>query len=106
MIESADLEAIDTEYFDIVESRDYTVLIHSKNTGHDWHLLERIANGHRSFLISHRHSVLHPYHLQKSKPSISACCEYIMDHDAYHLKKNKGKKVKQEKRRKQLGLTS
>ena len=92
MISQTELRLIDEDYFEIINSREYTVTIHSKNTGHDWHLLERFANGHRSFLISHRHNAYEPYHPQKSRPTIEACCDYIKDHDSYHLKRERKKK--------------
>ena len=54
MIQPADLEAIDTEYFDIIEAKGYLVVLHSRVTGHDWALLERVANRHRTFVIPGR----------------------------------------------------
>lgn len=91
MIELEELEAVDTGYFDIVNPREYSVVLHSKITGHDWYLLEQEYNGHRTFLISHRHDPSRPFHLQKNRPSIPACCEYIKDHDNFHLKRIKQK---------------
>jgi hypothetical protein len=51
MIEPVDIRSIDTEYFYIIEAKGYLVVLHSRVTGHDWTLLERMANGHRTFLI-------------------------------------------------------
>lgn len=98
MIEFSDITAIDTDYFEIVEIREFFIVLHSRNTDHDWHILEREANGHRTFLISHRHNRTSPYHIQKSKPSIEACCEYIIDHDDFHLKRSKKKAERRNKR--------
>lgn len=92
MIEPTDLADIDPNYFDIIEVKEYLIVLHSKNTGHDWCLLEREANGHRSFMISHRHDQSKPYHLHKSKPGVIACCEYIKDHDRFHLEREQKKK--------------
>lgn len=92
MIGQEELDLIDTNYFEITDVRAYTVTLHSRNTNHDWHLLERFANGHRSFLISHRHNAYDPYHPQKSRPTIEACCDYIRDHDSFQLKRTKKKK--------------
>ena len=106
MIEMDDLAAIDANYFEIIESKDYTVTLHSINTGHYWHLLERIANGHRSFVVSHRHGGSGPYHLQqtRSKPSIEACCDYIKDHDAYQARKDMANEQRRQKnRRRHMG---
>ena len=97
MIDSNDLAAIDAEYFDIKEIKEYTIVLQSKSTGHYWHLLEQEYNNKRSFLIHHKHSIAKPYHPQKNKPSISACCEYIKDHDAYHMERSKKKEHKQKR---------
>lgn len=92
MINEKDIIEIDTSYFVIREVREYIIVLHSINTGHDWCLSEREANGHRSFMISHRHDVSKPYHLQKSKASVVACCDYIKSHDAFHLDREREKK--------------
>ena len=94
MIEPVDLEAIDTEYFDIIVAKDYLVVLHSRITGHDWAMLERVANNHRTFVISHRHGPGRPYHTQKNRASIAACCDYIKDHDAFHLERERQKQEK------------
>lgn len=101
MIESIDLVAIDSHYFEIIGTSDYYVTLRSMNTRHEWHLLERIANGHRIFVISHRHRPSEPYHMQLTMPSVEACCTYIKDHDGYHLEKIRKKK---ERRLRRLGL--
>ena len=85
MLERTDLQVIDKDYFDIIEAKDYSLVLRSKNTGHYWYLLEQEYNGNRSFLIHHKHNASKPYHPQKNRPSIEACCEYIMSHDAFHL---------------------
>ena len=43
MIENTDVETVDTDYFDIISARDYTIVLRSKCTGHYWHLLEQQA---------------------------------------------------------------
>lgn len=98
MITNADITIIDKEYFDIIETREYFIILRSKNTGHYWQLLEREANGHRTFLISHRHNTTGPYHPQKNRPSVSACCEYIMGHDVFHLERVMKQKQKRLRR--------
>ena len=92
MIDSTDLAAIDANYFDIIGTKDYLVVLRSRDTGHYWSLLEQEANGHRTFLISHKHNAADQFHSQKNKPSINACCEYIMDHDAFHLDRKRKQK--------------
>lgn len=77
MIDPSDFEAIDKNYFEIIGNNDYCITIRSRNTLHEWHLMERIANGHRTFVISHRHGPSAPYHLQQNRPTVEACCDYI-----------------------------
>ena len=101
MIDLADLASIDRQYFEVIRSNDYSITLRSLNTLHEWHLLEREANGNRTFVISHRHGPSGPYHLQRSRPTVGACCDYIMDHDRYHLEKVRRQK---EQRLKRLGL--
>lgn len=98
MIDSNDIAAIDTDYFEIKEIKDYSLVLQSKNTGHFWYLLEQDYNGNRSFLIHHRHNTTKAYHPQKSKPYIYACCEYIKDHDTFHLEREKKKESQRLKR--------
>lgn len=99
MIEQADIEFIDENYFKIIERRDYTIALQSRNTGHYWFLLERMANGHRTFMISHKHHTAVPYHLQTYRPSVEDCCAYIRDHDTYHLERTKRKDERRAMRR-------
>lgn len=98
MIDNNDIASIDTEYFDIKEKRTYSLVLQSRNTGHYWYLLERVYNDHRSFLIYHKHVIAKAYHPQKSRPSISACCEYIKEHDSFHLERVKKKNERRERR--------
>lgn len=101
MITHEDCAAIDNKYFQVIEIREYSITLRSRNTGHCWHLLERIANGCTTYVISHRHGSSGPFHLQRSRPTVEACCDYIMDHDRYHLEKTLRQK---EQRLKRLGL--
>ena len=94
MITYADISIIDGGYFDIIEAREYFIVLRSKTTGHYWYLLEQEANGHRTFQIKHRHNKTAPYHPQKNKANIAACCEYIKEHDAFHLERVKRQKQK------------
>ncbi len=106
MIETEDINAIDQGYFELINISEYYITIQSRNTGHFWHLLERVANDHRTFVISHRHGGSGPYHLQqtRSKPSIEACCDYIKDHDAYQARKDMAKEQRRQKnRRRHMG---
>lgn len=98
MIDNNDIASIDTEYFDIKEKRAYSLVLQSRNTGHYWYLLERIYNGKQSFSIYYKHNVGNAYHPQKSRPSISACCECIKEHDALHLERVKKKNERRKKR--------
>ena len=98
MIDNNDIASIDTNYFDIKEKRTFSLVLQSKNTGHYWYLLERIYNGKQSFSIYHKHNVEDAYRPQKSRPSISACCEYIKEHDAFHLERVKKKNERRERR--------
>lgn len=101
MIENTDVGTVDTDYFDIISARDYTIVLRSKCTGHYWHLLEQQANGHRTFSICHRHNPVDSYHPQTNRPSIAECCRYIIDHDAYHIERVRKQK---ERRLRRLGL--
>ena len=91
MIERTDLQAINTEYFDIVGLKEYSLVLRSKNTGHYWYLLEQEYNSCRTFLIHHKHHAADAYHPQKNRPTIEACCEYIMSHDVLHLERTRRK---------------
>ena len=103
MITSADISSIDTSYFEIAEVKDYTLTLRSKNTGHYWALLERIANGHRTFLISHRHHEKDSYHFQNIRGnadgSIHAAIEYIMHHDEDYISRLREKELRRERLR-------
>ena len=99
MIEPADIEAIDKQYFEIIRMNSYYVTLRSRNTRHEWHLLERIANGHRTFVISHRHKASEPFHLQRNRTTIKDCCAYIKSHDAFQMQKDTSK---EERRRRYL----
>lgn len=101
MIDPSDLAAIDRQYFEVIGNNDYCITLRSLNTMHEWHLLERIANDNRTFVISHRHGPSAPFHLQRSKPTVEACLDYIKNHDAYHLEKVRKQK---EQRLRRLGL--
>lgn len=98
MIDRNDLAVLDTDYFEIKEIKEYSLVLQSKNTGHYWYLLEQDYNGNRSFLIHHRHSTTKAYHTQKNRPCIYSCCEYIKDHDAFHLERKKKKEARHRKR--------
>ena len=101
MIEIEEIQEIDEQYFLILARNPYCILLRSRNTGHYWHLLERLANGHRTFVISHRHNGTGPYHLQANRPSVASCCEYIRQHDDFHIERERRKK---ERRLRRLGL--
>lgn len=96
MIDSTDMESIDKEHFKIVEKKEYTIVLRSKNTGHYWCLLEQEYNNHRTFRISHRHKESAPYHFQRNKPTVAECCDYIKNHDVFQLAKEH---EKEERRR-------
>lgn len=100
MIVQADIDDIDREYFEILAWNLYCITIRSYSTGHYWHLLEQIANGHQTFRISHKHNKKDPYHLQTNRPSVASCCEYIRSHDAYHLERTRRKEERQMHRQK------
>lgn len=105
MIDRIDIEAIDKEYFEIMEIKDYILVLRSRNTGHFWSLLEQEYNGCRTFQIRHKHKEEAPYHSQKNRPSVAACCDYIKSHDAYQLKKDcEKKKRRQAEKRKKRAL--
>lgn len=38
-------------------------------------------------MIRHEHLASDPYHVQTNKLTIAECCEYIKNHDEYHLEK-------------------
>ena len=101
MIKNTDLNNVKVGYFHIIEVKEYSLVLRSKNTGHYWYLLEQEANGHRTFQISHKHNESDAYHVQRSKPTIMNCCEYIMSHDAYHLERIQKQK---ERRLRRLSL--
>ena len=91
------LSVIDSNYFQIVDANEARIVIRSLSTGHYWCLLERIANGSRSFQIQHRHGNSGPYHVQRNMPSIEDCCDYIIDHDFFHLERERAKREKRER---------
>ena len=99
MIGQADIIEIDRSYFEIVEKRDFVLVLRSLSTGHYWCLLEQIYNGCRTFQILHKHKEAEPYHPQKNRPSVLACCDYIKSHDAYQLRKEREKEESRQRRK-------
>ena len=99
MITTVDLSAIDSTYFQIIDVNAARIVFRSLSTGHFWCLLERTANGRRSFQIQHRHGNFGPYHIQKQRSSIEACCDYIANHDAFHIERERKKQKKKEQRK-------
>lgn len=97
MLTADALSAIDSNYFQIVDANEARIVIRSLSTGHYWCLLERVANGIRSFQVQHRHRNSGPYHIQVYRPSIEACCAYIMDHDVFHIEREMAKREKRER---------
>ena len=97
MLTADDLSAINPDYFQIIDSNRARIVIMSRNTGHYWCLLERLSNGCRSFQIQHRHGNSGPYHVQRNRPSIEDCCDYIIDHDFFHLERERAKREKRER---------
>ena len=102
MIDSIDISAVDVGYFETIEIKEYTIVIRSLSTGHYWCLLEQIYNGCRTFQILHKHKEAEPYHPQKNRPSVLACCAYIQSHDAYYLERERKKKERRMRRRAKL----
>ena len=98
MIAHNDIEDIDISYFDILEKKDYGIVLRSHATGHYWYLLEQVYNQHRSFQIYHKHNSTDPYHLQRNRPSITACCDYIRSHDSFHLRRLEKKEQHRQKK--------
>ena len=98
MLRNTDIRLIDTDYFDIIEVKAYSLVIRSRNTGHEWYLLEQECNGHRTFQIRHRHHGTDPCHPQKNRPTIESCCKYIMDHDAFHRERTRKKEQRRLRR--------
>ena len=92
MIDRTDLQSVDTEYFDTLSATEYVLVLRSRSTGHYWYLLEQEYNGCRTFRIHHKHRASDSYHPQKNRPTIVACCEYIKNHDAFHLERTRKKK--------------
>ena len=108
MISNTDLSEINSEYFQIIDCNDARVVLRSRSTGHYRCLLEPHTNRCWSFQIQHRHGGSRPYHVQKQRPSIEACCEYIRSHDLFHLERERERKEQQAhavERRKGLRLT-
>ena len=99
MIDQVDIDFIDENHFEIIGKKPYTLVIRSRSTGHCWCLLEQVYNGHRSFRISHKHKESDPYHFQRNKPSVVACCEYIRSHDKYQIAKEREKEERRMRRR-------
>ena len=94
MIKNKELVSIDHAYFDILETTPFFIVLRSKNTGHYWHLLLQIRNGHQSFFISHKHHKTDSYHPQACRGSIKYSCQYIKEHDTFHLQRMQRKKKK------------
>ena len=99
MIDKTDIDGIDTEYFDIIGKKEFGIVLQSRNTGHYWYLLEQVYNNCRTFQISHKHHATDAFHLQKNRPTIEDCCEYIKNHDEYHLKKLEKKEERRQKKK-------
>ena len=98
MITNSDISSIDRCYFEVLEATSFFIDLRSKNTGHFWHLLYTVANGHITFRISHKHHAHNAFHPQASAPSVSEACAYIKRHDAYHLRREKEKGRRREER--------
>lgn len=95
MLTSTDYQIIDRTYFDIIEATPFYVVLRSKSTGHFWHLLEQDFLKGRSFYVSHKHHAMDFFHPQTCRRSIKSCCQYIKNHDEYHLiRKSRKKKRK------------
>ena len=91
MISNKEIQAIDRQYFDVLETTAFYVVLRSRNTGHFWHLLEQHPGSHVTFLISHKHHEWNPYHPQANRPTIDDCCKYIKWHDRFHKQREKEK---------------
>lgn len=98
MIGKTEIDGIDKQYFDIVEIKEFGIVLRSRCTGHFWYLMEQMCNNHKTFQIRHKHNISDSYHPQKNRPSIDDCCVYIMSHDAYHIRKMKRKEERSKKR--------
>ncbi len=95
LITPQDISEIDRDYFRRIEVTCYYVLLQSRCTGHYWYIRVNCTSNHRTNLfVYHKHHKQDAFHPQTTAPSIKKVCKYIKEHDAYHLKRVKAKRVK------------
>lgn len=99
MFTQAELDGIDRKYFEVLKENPHAVTLRSRNTKHEWHLLDTTGTGWRSCRIFHRHHNFDPWHEHSPRPFIDIAIEGIYSHDVYWLNKEADRKQKAKQRR-------
>lgn len=104
MFSKSELASIDAEYFNILSANAFQVTLQSKNTHHEWHILNRENHLHgkvfNSCMVYHRHNRMVGFHPHGQATSLADAIRLIQEHDAYQLNKGgsdrgKGRKTNQ-----------
>lgn len=73
------------DYFTVLDSSLFRLTVRSKNTGHEWHILEQEYNNKKFYSFSHRHSANTPFHKHGHAPSLEDVARQIKEHDTYQM---------------------
>lgn len=101
MFEAKDFKKIDMKYFEIVSKTSYHIIIRSKNTKHYWDIAYVAVTIDRpQIAIFHKHKAEDAFHRQKNfnPRSVEDAQALIKDHDIFHLKREKEKRIKRRNR--------
>ena len=85
MFTIADINSLDSQYFDIQGTSPYSVTLRSKCTGHEWHILFTQGQGWQSCRIYHRHHHYDDWHFHGAKPNLRIAVSSIRKHDDYQM---------------------
>lgn len=85
MISNKELQIVDPEYFNIIQTSGFSVSLQSKNTKHYWHIAEEEFSHFRHFKVYHKHNSSDEYHRHKDASTLKAAIKKIMEHDTFHL---------------------
>ena len=88
MFTIADINSLDSQYFDILGTSPYSVTLRSKCTGHEWHILFTQGQGWQSCRIYHRHHHYDDWHFHGAKPNLRIAVSSIQEHDDYQMGRN------------------
>lgn len=87
MFEKKDFKALDRQYFNVIQTTAYHIILESNNTHHIWDIYCRDYKDYRSLIISHKHTEEDPFHIQPGMHprTVAAAQEMIKKHDEYYL---------------------